>query len=123
MEPSLAAARTVNPIRAIVDTLGPGGRARPAWDREAALPARRLHALGVARHLGCEALTLEVVPGMLESRSAPLTEAPRSVRIPVDGARRFAEFMDDFSIYIVQDDYAPLKGMAAYLQSRLGGQA
>ncbi len=34
---------------------------------------------------------------------------------------RFADFMDDFSIYIVQDDYAPLKGMAAYLHSRLGG--
>lgn len=28
---------------------------------------------------------------------------------------RFAGFMDDFAIYVVQDDYAALKGMAAYL--------
>ena len=33
---------------------------------------------------------------------------------------RFAGFMDDFSISIVQDDYAALRGMAAYLQNRLG---
>ena len=28
---------------------------------------------------------------------------------------RFAGFMDDFAVYVVQDDYAALKGMAAYL--------
>lgn len=35
---------------------------------------------------------------------------------------RFAPFMDHFGIYVVQDDYAALKGMAAYLQSRVGDQ-
>jgi glucokinase len=33
---------------------------------------------------------------------------------------RFSDFMDDFGIYVVQDDYAALKGMAAYLQNRIG---
>ena len=33
---------------------------------------------------------------------------------------RFSGFMDDFGIYVVQDDYAALKGMAAYLQNRIG---
>lgn len=32
---------------------------------------------------------------------------------------RFARFMDDFGIFRVQDDYAALKGMAAYLHNRL----
>jgi glucokinase len=32
---------------------------------------------------------------------------------------RFAAFMDDFAIHVVQDDYAALKGMAAYLQNRI----
>lgn len=32
---------------------------------------------------------------------------------------RFASFMDDFAIYVVQDDYAALKGMAAFLQDRI----
>ena len=32
---------------------------------------------------------------------------------------RFGAFMDDFGIYVVQDDYAALKGMAAYLDNRL----
>lgn len=32
---------------------------------------------------------------------------------------RFGGFMDDFGIYVVQDDYAALKGMAAYLDNRL----
>jgi glucokinase len=31
---------------------------------------------------------------------------------------RFARFMDDFGIYVVQDDYAALKGMAAFLENR-----
>ncbi|MEP1611283.1 MAG: glucokinase [Roseobacter sp.] len=30
---------------------------------------------------------------------------------------RFADFMDDFGIYVVQDDYAALTGMAGYLQN------
>jgi glucokinase len=33
---------------------------------------------------------------------------------------RFAGFMDDFGVYVVQDDYAALKGMAAYLENRIG---
>lgn len=32
---------------------------------------------------------------------------------------RFADFMDDFAVHVVQDDYAALKGMAAYLENRL----
>jgi glucokinase len=31
---------------------------------------------------------------------------------------RFGPFMDDFAIWVVQDDYAALKGMAAYLANR-----
>jgi len=31
---------------------------------------------------------------------------------------RFAEFMDDFAVHVVQDDYAALTGMAAYLFNR-----
>lgn len=33
---------------------------------------------------------------------------------------RFAPFMDQFSVSVVQDDYAGLKGMAAYLAARTG---
>jgi glucokinase len=33
---------------------------------------------------------------------------------------RFAGFMDDFAVYVVQDDYAALKGMAAYLTNQSG---
>ncbi len=33
---------------------------------------------------------------------------------------RFATFMDDFSISVVQDDYAALKGVAVYLAARTG---
>lgn len=32
---------------------------------------------------------------------------------------RFADFMDDFGVYAVQDDYAALQGMAVYLHNRL----
>ena len=32
---------------------------------------------------------------------------------------RFAQFMDGFPIHVVQDDYAALKGCAAYLQSEM----
>ncbi|ABG33244.1 glucokinase, putative [Roseobacter denitrificans OCh 114] len=34
---------------------------------------------------------------------------------------RFADFMTDFAIYVVQDDYAALKGNAAYLNGLLQG--
>lgn len=33
---------------------------------------------------------------------------------------RFAGLMDDFGVYVVEDDYAGLKGMAAYLENRAG---
>ncbi|MEE4189286.1 MAG: glucokinase [Roseobacter sp.] len=33
---------------------------------------------------------------------------------------RFGDFMDDFGVYVVQDDYAALKGMAAFLNNRMG---
>ena len=33
---------------------------------------------------------------------------------------RFAAFMDDFAVYVVQDDYAALKGMAAHLTNHSG---
>lgn len=33
---------------------------------------------------------------------------------------RFADFMDDFAVHVVQDDYAALKGMAAFLGNRIG---
>lgn len=32
---------------------------------------------------------------------------------------RFATFMDDFAVHVVQDDYAALRGMAAFLDNRL----
>ncbi|WP_227269701.1 glucokinase [Roseobacter weihaiensis] len=35
---------------------------------------------------------------------------------------RFADFMDDFSIYVLQDDYAALKGTAAYLHGLVAQQ-
>jgi glucokinase len=36
---------------------------------------------------------------------------------------RFADFMDDFSISIVQDDYAALKGVAVSLEARFRGRS
>lgn len=57
--------------------------------------------------------------GGLSSAIAPFLEAAGFDQAFRDKGR-FAGFMDSFSIHVVQDDYAALRGMAAYLSNRLG---
>ncbi|MEM9577385.1 MAG: glucokinase [Pseudomonadota bacterium] len=57
--------------------------------------------------------------GGLSSAIAPFLEAA-GFEAAFRDKGRFAGFMDEFAIHVVQDDYAALKGMAAYLESRLG---
>ncbi len=56
--------------------------------------------------------------GGLSSAIAPFIEAA-GFEAAFRDKGRFADFMDDFAVYVVQDDYAALKGMAAYLHNRL----